>query len=173
MGKKIIRLGLSESEIDNAISELNQYKRTITEKMKKFRKRVAERLAQNIQDGFNGAIVDDLINDGPRFAHVNVTYDNKENISVVIANGEDAVWVEFGAGVYYNGPSGTSPHPNGNNLGFTIGGYGQGKGSRKIWGFYEDGQLRLTRGTPATMPMYNTVRDICKEITKIAREIFV
>ena len=172
MGKKIIRLGLSESEIDNAISELNKYKITITEKMEKFRERVAERLAQNVQDGFSRAIVDDLIDGGQRFAQVNVTYDNKENVSVVIANGEDAVWIEFGAGVYHNGPAGTSPHPNGSNLGFTIGGYGKGKGSREIWGFYEDGQLRLTRGTPATMPMYNAVRDICKEITEIAREVF-
>lgn len=92
------------------------------------RKKVAEQIETLAQNGFNGAIVDDLTEDsgGARRAEVQVSIDERENVSVVIAAGEDAVWVEFGAGVYHNGSAGSSPHPKGSELGFTIGGYGKG-----------------------------------------------
>lgn len=172
MGKKVIRISLSEKDIGRAIKELEQYKREIIRKTELLRTKVAERLANLAQSGFNGAIVDDLIEEsgGARKAEVQVSIDERENVSVVIAAGEDAVWVEFGAGVYSNGSAGSSPHPKGSELGFTIGGYGKGMGKRQTWGFYENGELRLTHGTPAIMPMYNAVKTVCDEIADIARE---
>ena len=116
--------------------------------------------------------MDDLLKGGQRTAQVDVSIDQRDNITLVIARGEDAVWVEFGAGVHYNGSAGTSPHPKGSELGFTIGGYGNGMGKKDVWGFYEDGKLRLTHGAPATMPMYNAVKTVCDEIAEIAREVF-
>lgn len=105
-------------------------------------------------------------------ADVDVTVTDKDNVSIIIANGEDAIWVEFGAGVYHNGSAGGSPHPKGSSLGFTIGGYGKGMGKKSVWGYYEDGDLRLTHGTPAVMPMYNAVKTVCDNISAIAREVF-
>lgn len=172
MGKKVIRFGLSAREIDRAIRELEQYKQDIIRKTNLLRERVAERLAELSRDGFAGAVVDDLLKDGQRTAQVDVSIDQRDNVTLVIARGEDAVWVEFGAGVHYNGSAGTSPHPKGSELGFTIGGYGKGMGKKDVWGFYEDGELRLTHGTPATMPMYNAVKTVCDEIAEIAREVF-
>ena len=170
MGKKVIRISLSEKDIDRAIKELEQYKREIIRKTELLRTKIAN-LAQS---GFNGAVVDDLTNEsgGARTAEVQVSIDERENVSIVIAAGEDAVWVEFGAGVYHNGSAGSSPHPKGSELGFTIGGYGKGMGKRQTWGFYENGELRLTHGTPAIMPMYNAVKTVCDEIADIAREVF-
>jgi hypothetical protein len=101
-----------------------------------------------------------------------MSIEERDNLSVVIADGEDAVWVEFGAGVHHNGSAGSSPHPSGAELGFTIGGYGKGRGKRETWGYYEDGELRLTHGTPATMPMYRAVKTVCDELTNITREVF-
>lgn len=172
MGKKIIRFGLSARDIDRAMRELEQYKQDIIRKTDLLRERVAERLAELSRDGFAGAVVDDLLKGGQRTAQVDVSIDQRDNITLVIARGEDAVWVEFGAGVHYNGSAGTSPHPKGSELGFTIGGYGNGMGKKDVWGFYEDGKLRLTHGAPATMPMYNTVKTVCDEIAEIAREVF-
>jgi hypothetical protein len=57
-------------------------------------------------------------------------------------------------------------------LGFTIGGYGKGMGKREIWGFYEDGELRLTHGAPATMPMYRAVQSVIDNLPELARQIF-
>lgn len=174
MGKKVIRICLSEKDIERAIKELEQYKRDIIRKTELLRKKVAERIGTLAQNGFNGAIVDDLTEDsgGARRVEVQVSIDERENVSVVIAAGEDAVWVEFGAGVYHNGSAGTSPHPKGSELGFTIGGYGKGMGKKDVWGFYEDGELRLTHGAPATMPMYNAMKTVCDEIASIAKEVF-
>lgn len=174
VGKKKIPFGLSVREIDRAIKELEQYKKDITEKTELLRKKVAERLESLAANGFAGAIVDNLTeeNGGVRYAQVTTSVDERGNISVVIAQGEDAIWVEFGAGVYHNGSAGSSPHPKGSELGFTIGDYGKGMGKKNTWGFYEDGELRLTHGTPAIMPMYNSVKIVCDEIADIAREVF-
>ena len=174
MGKKIIRISLSEKDIDRAIKELEQYKQEIIRKTELLRTQIAERVANLAQSGFSGAVVDDLTGEsgGARKADVRVSIDERENVSVIIAAGEDAVWVEFGAGVYHNGSAGSSPHPKGSEHGFTIGGYGKGMGKRQTWGFYEDGELRLTHGTPAIMPMYNAMKTVCDEIADIAKEMF-
>lgn len=174
MGKKVISFGLSDRDIGRAIRELERYKREFLRKVELLRQRVAERLADEAQKGFSGAVVDDLLqkSGGPRYAEVTVSVDQKDNVSLVIASGEDAVWVEFGAGVHHNGSPGTSPHPKGAELGFTIGGYGKGNGKKEIWGYYDDGVLKLTHGTPAKMPMYNAMKTVCNDIASIAREVF-
>lgn len=173
MRKKKITIGLSEQDIDRALRELAQYKADFTQKVELLREKVAERLAVEAQSGFTGAVVDDLIKRRQKFADVKVSVDNRANLSVVVANGEDAVWVEFGAGVYHNSSPGSSPHPKGAELGFTIGSFGKGNGKKEAWGYYdEDGELKLTRGTPATMPMYRAVQTVCNDIQNIAREVF-
>lgn len=174
MGKHKITIGLSESEIDRAIKEIADYKRDFLQKVELLRKKVAERLSDEAQSGFTGAIVDDITakSGGKRYAQVDVSVTDRGSLSVVIANGEDAVWVEFGAGVNHNGSVGSSPNPYGSELGFTIGGYGKGNGRKETWGFYEEGELRITRGTPATMPMARAVTTICNDISEIAREVF-
>lgn len=174
MKKTVIRFNLSEQSLEKAIKEVQTYKKSFLERVDLFKSKVAQRIGELAQSGFTGAVVDDLTDDsgGKRLADVSVSVDNRDNISVVIASGEDAIWVEFGAGVHHNGSAGTSPHPSGSELGLTIGGYGKGMGKRKVWGFYEDGVLRLTRGTPAIMPMYNAMKMTCEEISDIAKEVF-
>ena len=60
MGRKVISFGLSEQDIDRAIKELAQYKEGFQSKCEELLRRIAERLAEEAQSGFNGAIVDDL-----------------------------------------------------------------------------------------------------------------
>lgn len=172
MGRKVISFGLSTSEINRAMKELADYKQEILHKTELLREKVAERLADEAKNGFSGAVVDDLTRGGQRFAQVDVSVDNRGSVTVVVASGEDAVWVEFGAGVYHNGSPGSSPHPYGAELGMTIGGFGKGNGKKEVWGFYEDGELKLTRGTPARMPMALAVTTVCNDIQAIAKEVF-
>ena len=108
----------------------------------------------------------------PRYAQVDVSVDNRGSVTVVVASGEDAVWVEFGAGVYHNGSPGSSPHPHGAELGMTIGGFGKGNGKKEVWGFYENGEFKLSRGTPARMPMALAITTVCNDIQSIAKEVF-
>lgn len=172
MGKRVISFGLSTKEIDRALKELAEYKQEIIRKTELLRDKVAERLAEEAKTGFSGAVVDDLVKGGQKFAQVDVSVDNRGSVTVVVASGEDAVWVEFGAGVYHNGSPGSSPHPNGAELGMTIGGFGKGNGKKEVWGYYEDGELKLTRGTPARMPMARAVTTVCNDIKEIAKEVF-
>lgn len=172
MGRKVISFGLSTSEINRAMKELADYKQEILQKTEFLREKVAERLADEAKNGFSGAVVDDLTRGGQRFAQVDVSVDNRGSVTVVVASGEDAVWVEFGAGVYHNGSPGSSPHPHGAELGMTIGGFGKGNGKKEVWGYYEDGELKLTRGTPARMPMARAVTTVCNDIKEIAKEVF-
>ncbi|MDR0821696.1 MAG: hypothetical protein LBN40_04445 [Oscillospiraceae bacterium] len=172
MKKTVISFGLSEREIGKAIKELEQYKQELIRKTALLREKVADRIASLARSGFNGAVVDDVLKGGVKTAQVDVSLNNTNDVSLVIANGEDAIWVEFGAGVFHNGSAGSSPHPEGSALGFTIGGYGKGMGKKEVWGYYEGDELRLTHGTPAIMPMYNAVKTVCDEIADIAREVF-
>jgi hypothetical protein len=172
MSKTVIEVGLSDSDIGRAIKELKAYKVELNRKTTLFRKRVAERIAALSESGFAGAVVDDLVNGTPRMAEVKVYSEHGDDISLVVADGDDAVWVEFGTGVHHNGAVGSSPHPKGAELGFTIGGYGKGMGQRQVWGFVEDGELHLTHGAPSVMPLYNAVMTVCADIDNIAREVF-
>lgn len=81
---------------------------------------------------------------------------SKGDMSITLRlQGEQAVFVEFGAGVYYNGSPGTSPHPYGVELGFTIGDYGLGLGKNDTWEYVKNGKYHITHGTPAAMPLYH------------------
>lgn len=173
MGKRVISFGLSEDEIERAIKELEEYKKEFIKKCEELRQRVGEKIREKAQEGFNGAVVDDLTAEsgGARLAEVNVVTEDGEDVTLVIAQGTDAVWVEFGAGVYHNGSVGSSPNPYGSELGFTIGGFGE-NGKKQTWGFYENGDLKITHGTPATMPMFNAVQAVISDIDAIAKEVF-
>ena len=172
VGKKVIRFQLSPKNIDKAIKELKQYKQEFSKKVDIYRRRIAEEIAENAALNFGSALMEDVVNGSPRKPNVTVNVSERGKISVVVANGTDAVWCEFGAGVYHNGSVGSSPNPYGNDLGFTIGSYGKGYGSRKVWGYYDGGELVLTHGTPASMPMYNAAKEVTKKAIGIAREVW-
>lgn len=83
------------------------------------------------------------------------------------------MFIEFGAGIHYNGAAGSSPHPKGEEFGYTIGSYGQGKGKNESWVYYADsGEWVRSYGTEATMPMYKASVEIIQNIRKIAKEVF-
>lgn len=130
---------------------------------------------------FNSSTINDVVGGGTekdtsRNAEVKVYVTDAGNISVVVADGEDAIWCEFGAGVYHNGSVGSSPNAWGGELGFTIGSYGKGQGRKNAWGFYAEPDkkesLTITRGTPATMPMYTSAVKVTGMAIKIAKEVF-
>lgn len=173
MARTVIRLSLNDSDIDRAIRELKQYKQDFLKKVDTYRKKLAEEIANNASLRFGSATMEYTIRGTPRKPDVTVDVTDSGNVSVVVANGEDAVWCEFGSGVYYNGSVGSSPNPYGKDLGFTIGSYGKGYGKGKAWGYYDDtGELVITRGTPASMPMYNAAKEVTKKAIEIAREVF-
>lgn len=165
-----IKMKLNSASVERALSQVKSYGHSLEDKTERLRKRVAEELADLCREGFNGSVYDDIIHEGTRVPDVKVSIDDKGQATVVIAHGKEAVFAEFGAGVYYN-PSG-SPNPLSAPGVVAIGTYGKGRGARQVWGFYEDGELKLTHGTPASMPMYHAIQEISRRLPDIAREVF-
>lgn len=163
--------------LDELINAVKKYRNNIPEKTKEIRNKVSNEILQETQIGFNGAGYDYIVKPfetGATTPEVDVEKKEvDENTTAVVANGKEAIFVEFGAGIYFNGPAGSSPHPWGDRGPYYIGKYGKGNGARKVWYFYDDdGYLRATLGTPASMPMYHATEDVKKRIPDIAREAF-
>ena len=180
---KTISFTLDAASIGKAIKELNDYTKDFEQKCKELRKRVAERIKWSAQQGFSTAMEGDVFLqvDGkkrspasPIFgSDVQVNVRHEDDVSVIWTEGENAVFIEYGAGVYHNGAPGDSPHPWGLEQGFVIGGYGKNHGTQNAWGYRDaDGSIYITHGTPAAMPMYRGVVQACEHLIEIAREVF-
>lgn len=168
-----ITIDLSVAGLDELDEYLNGYKQRLQRRAEMLRDRLANQIRLSAQAGFDGSIVDDLLRGSKRYADVKVEVEDQGDVTVVIAHGEDAIWVEFGAGVFHNGPVGSSPHVRGKRFGYTIGGYGLGHGQRKVWGFIDDnGELQLTHGTEATRPLWEAFEEAWHDIYTTAKEVF-
>lgn len=186
MSKTITIDSFDTSSIDAAVREIRDYGQWVKRKTEELRKRVADLIVEKAQPVFDAAVVDDtfltVIKKGenlpetPKTANVTVKAEpGGENVTLVVAYGEDAVWAEFGAGVHYNGAVGSYPNPLAEKLDFiaAIGTYGKGHGAREVWGYLgSDEQIHLTHGAPASMPLYRAVQSVSGDIVKIAREVF-
>ena len=161
---KTISFSLSSKSIQKAIKELSAYREWVEEKTRELTRRLAELGAYEATVRFSRAYYD-----GPKSIEVSV--DPIPNGYKITAQGEAVCFIEFGAGVYFNGPE---PYPEPRPEGVSkIGEYGQGKGKQAAWGFYDDGgDLHITHGTPAAMPMYHAGRVMQQEMERIAREVF-
>lgn len=93
--------------------------------------------------------------------------------ATLIVEGAEVLFIEFGAGVSLNVEAGSTEHLLGAQYGFLIGSYGQGHGAQNVWGYYADsGELVLTRGTKATMPVYKASLEIRNSVVEIAKRVF-
>lgn len=172
---EVIRVPLSVAGIDAAIERIERYRQRLLDRCSRLASLVGERIAWSAQQGFSSAIADDIFRGGGQVpARVTVSVEENGALVVVIASGEDAVFVEFGAGVYHNGAAGASPHPKGAENGFLIGQYGEGHGKRNVWALPGSTNKNpiLTHGTPAAMPMYHGVQEAASQIAELAREVF-
>ena len=149
---KSFAVSLSEESILQLSERLAEYKDWVREKADMLSKKLAIVGIYEASVRFNGAY-----------------YDSDRGYSIV-AKGTQVCFIEFGAGVYYNG---FEPHPKRPAEVLPIGGYGKHKGSQEAWGYYSsDGELHITHGTPAAMPMYHASQKVEHELLSIAREVF-
>ena len=164
MPRKTISMSLGGSSIRAALKELASYQAWVRQKTNELMERLASIGAYEATVRFSRAQYD-----GEKQAEVSV--EPIKNGWKIAASGGSVFFIEFGAGVYFNGPE---PYPEPRPAGVSrIGEYGQGKGKQNAWGYYDDGgNLILTHGTPAAMPMYHAERTMEQEIKRIAREVF-
>lgn len=164
----------SSASVDAAIGQLRDYGKRMEARTSELVQEIAERIKTIASGAFASATGDDVIELGAQGAlDVSVTVEKSgDSTAYVVATGKDAVFIEFGAGVHYNGSAGASPHPKGSELGFTIGSYGLGKGANDTWGFFYDGRVVHSYGTPSQAPLYNAFLEVRNELFKIAQEVF-
>ena len=161
---KVIKMDLSVSSIDNAIAQLTAYRNTIDVKKDKLLEALARIGVQEASVRFTTAMYDG-VNDS------SVSLEPISNGYAIVAEGHAVAFIEFGAGVYYNSGE---PYPNPRPEGIVgIGEYGKGYGKRQAWGFTDvSGELVITHGNPAAMPMWYASEEMRSNILKIAKEVF-
>lgn len=143
--------------VDSLVRHIDHMRAKLTVKSPEIAGEIADVIRDKAEDGYSEAESE---------IHVDVT--RKGTRASVTAEGEEVTFYEFGAGVYYNGS--ISPHPKAAELGFRIGEYGKGKGKQKAWGYKgKDGNLVITRGTKATLAMYNASKVGKAKAEEIAR----
>jgi hypothetical protein len=162
--KTVIKVGLSEQDIDRAIKDLNRYKQEFLKREKRLLEGLAEIGIREASVRFTTAMYDGT-ND------VSVRLDTTNNGYVIVAEGKAVAFIEFGAGVYHNT---SEPYPNPRPTGIVgIGEYGKGMGKRRAWGYKnENDELVITRGNPAAMPMWYASEEIENSVLKVVKEVF-
>lgn len=161
---KVIKMGLSTESIDNAIAQLRAYRNTLDAKKDKLLKRLGEIGVREASVRFTTAMYDG-VNDS------SVSLEANKDGYAIIAEGHAVAFIEFGAGVYHNSGE---PYPDPRPEGIVgIGEYGKGYGKRQAWGYKDDsGELVITHGNPAAMPLWYASEELRNNILKIAKEVF-
>ena len=157
--------------LSEAIRAVDTYKDGLKSKCHEFLRRLSE-LGVNTADVHFRSAQYDGVNDV-------VTYSKWENDKtvMVIAKGDAVTFIEFGSGVMY-----ADNHPLASSMGMERGGYGEGRGSQRTWGYYGepgtngrvhgDKCLVLTHGNPASRAMYEASKEMRQRIMEIAKEVF-
>lgn len=161
---KVIQMSLSTKSISQAIAELKAYRASLESKEQELLKELANIGVREASVRFTTAMYDGT-NDSE------VTLETIENGYRIVAEGKAVAFIEFGAGVYHNT---SEPYPKPRPDGIVgIGEYGKGLGKRQAWGYKdESGELVITHGNPAAMPMWYASEEMRNSILKIARRVF-
>lgn len=171
-----IKVPLTETGIDNAIKELNDFKKWLAKCTKAFVKELGNEGMEIASVKFGKAEYDGT-NDVTTFIE-----ERGENKVAVLAVGGAVLFIEFGSGVKY-----TEPHPEAAKNGMVRGAYGYGLGKNKEGWRYkgesgthgeviQEGRHKgevHTYGNPANMSMYLTVRELEEKFAEIAKKVYV
>lgn len=176
MKKRVIKVKLTSAGIDQAIRELEDYKKWLVTKTKEFLQALADDGVE-IADAKFGQADYDGTND------VKCSVEERGEFKVaVVAIGGATLFIEFGTGVKY-----PDNHPEAGKHGMVRGEYGYKLGKlEKGWRYTGDpgshgkvitkgkhaGEVH-TYGNPASMSMYQTVRELEEKFEEIARRVYV
>lgn len=171
MSRQVIDIDITKpSTIDAAIEFLSEYEKKLD--MLQSRMEDLARLGVTVaEDAFTMALLDNEHNDP-----VSVSYKMERNGFTITARGRQVAYMEFGAGVYYNGvepyegdrPEGIDPI-GGHD---TIAGGSISQGIFDTWSYKDGEKTVVTHGTPAAQGMYLAQKAMADEAKRIIKEIF-
>ena len=165
--KKVIKCGLDSASIGRAINELRAYRESLDKKVAELVQMltmdgvvVARTWVAVAQGGFHDASVDYLINSVGDITAAQISL-----------NGKDALFIEFGAGIHYNG----SDPPHAAQFGYGVGTYNPSSDNAfnpDGWYYYNGTQRVHSYGTEGTYPLYHAAENARNNAIQKAVEIF-
>lgn len=170
---------LSTKSIEAAIKQIEDYRNSLIDKCHELLERLVNEVGLPVVAVNVNKAKGDSNKEYTPIEEWDISDPNVEAIKLSI-RGEQLVFIEFGAGRYYNGgPSivGDSPHPKGMENGFWIGSWkAQPDYPRK----YSNGQFdwwitpggEISHGTESTAPVYKAAQEMKAEVVRIATEVF-
>lgn len=165
---KTITFELSPKSVNKAIKELEKYQNGLMGKLDMLMEQLADIGIKEIRQ--NDSPPGDS---APGQAYSMVSISNDVARVDIIYEGTQVLFIEFGAGVHYNGQAGGSPHPRGAEFGYTIGSYGKGYGANDFWQYVDNsGNMVISHGTQAGMPVYKASQKLRQELVTIAQGVF-
>lgn len=161
----------SPRSIERGIEKIERFIEAL-EKWDELVERIAKIGFEVARSGFDFAVASS-IDDDP----VDVQLVKINDGFQIQANGRSVCYLEFGAGVYYNGmgsyPVPLPPGIDGIGEHDTIADSGVSKGIYQAWGYYnKSGELVITRGNPSAQAMYQAKVEMEKQAEQIIREVF-
>lgn len=171
-----VNCSLDVASLREAEEAIRKYATSLDAKNTEFLNVAAEKLKEDAQRGFSDAITDvvtEASGNGMDYGSdvkVGILSGGKPNEKLVIASGSQLAFIEFGAGVHFNGAEGSKPHPKADDVeAVGIGEYGKGYGTQDKWYI---GAKTWTYGTPMQAPMWQATINLESELIEIARSIF-
>lgn len=160
----------SLTSIEKAQAQLEKFKTKVKRLETELPKALAELGATVAKANFASAPYDILLSGSWSVPNISVTAEPMENGWRVLASGAEVCFVEFGAGVWFNGGGETylGKRPDGV---VGIGEYGSGHGKQDVWVFGSGENKTFTNGTPASNAMYYTAEEMKRLVVEEARRI--
>lgn len=157
-------MGLNTRSIENAIKELKAYRDSIDAKKYRLLEELTKIGLREASIRFTTAMYDGVNDSSVRAELTHFGYR-------IVAEGKAVAFIEFGSGVYHN-PGEPYPNPRPDGI-VGIGEYGKGFGKRQAWGYTDEtGELVITHGNPAAMPMWYASEEMRNAIVKTFKEVF-
>lgn len=171
MSKKIIKCGLSQKSIKDAINQIKAYQNELRDKNELFVRRLAEIGLEVVQSTMES------IPDEEKGSYYTEIINNKQGNIIgasIRLSGNNVLFIEFSAGITY----GTNDYPLSSGNSYGMGTY-PSKKEKSDWdnpnGWWytdESGQPHHSYGNRAYMPMYHAEQAIIIAVRKIAKEVF-
>lgn len=161
---------LSMTSVYDALFDLEKFRKKLDKLATELPKALAAYGMVGASTRFEAGTYNILLSGSWSTPNIWVSAEPIENGWRIVANGKEVCFVEFGAGVYYNG--GNSSYLGRRPKGIVgIGKFGKGHGKQDVWVFTEGNDTIFTQGTPANNALYYTGQEIRRRIEEEARRI--
>ena len=160
---KTIVIELSEKSIQDAIQQIEDYKRSLQAKVDIFLQKMA-----NIGLSIVRAEIEIVPDEERGTYYVEDIYgDNSVSIRLT---GDKILFIEFGAGITFAAPQ----NPKAGQFNMGVGTYPDQTHafSEYGWWYSDDGESKHSYGNPAYMPMYLASVEVINQAISVAREVF-